>query len=63
MSTLPCISGRDAVKALEKIGFYVKRQHGSQAISFFAVITLLLKLLFPITKNSTVAHYVQLFAK
>ncbi len=32
MSKLPRISGRDAVRALEKIGFYVKRQHGSHII-------------------------------
>jgi len=32
MSKLPRISGRDAVRALEKLGFYVKRQHGSHII-------------------------------
>lgn len=32
MSKLPRLSGRDAVRALEKIGFYVKRQHGSHII-------------------------------
>jgi predicted RNA binding protein YcfA (HicA-like mRNA interferase family) len=32
MSKLPGVSGRDAVRALEKIGFYVKRQHGSHTI-------------------------------
>jgi len=32
VSKLPRISGRDAVRALEKIGFYVKRQHGSHII-------------------------------
>ncbi|MCG2661753.1 MAG: type II toxin-antitoxin system HicA family toxin [Kiritimatiellae bacterium] len=32
MSKLPRISGRDAVQALKKIGFYVKRQHGSHII-------------------------------
>ena len=32
MSKLPRVSGRDAVRALEKIGFYVKRQHGSHII-------------------------------
>ena len=32
MSKLPRLSGRDAVRALEKIGFYVKRQHGSYII-------------------------------
>ncbi len=32
MSKLPRISGRDCVKALAKIGFYQKRQHGSHII-------------------------------
>lgn len=32
MSKIPCISGRDAVKALQKVGFQVKRQHGSHII-------------------------------
>lgn len=32
MSKLPRISGRDAVCALEKLGFYVKRRHGSHII-------------------------------
>lgn len=32
MSKLPQISGRATVRALEKIGFYVKRQHGSHII-------------------------------
>jgi len=32
MSGLPRISGRDCVKALEKEGFYFKRQHGSHII-------------------------------
>ena len=32
MSKLPRISGREAVRALEKLGFYVKRQHGSHII-------------------------------
>lgn len=32
MSKLPRISGRDCVKALEKIGFYFKRQEGSHMI-------------------------------
>jgi predicted RNA binding protein YcfA (HicA-like mRNA interferase family) len=32
MSKLPRLSGRDAVRALEKIGFYIKRQHGSHLI-------------------------------
>ncbi len=29
---MPRISGRDAVRILEKIGFYVKRRHGSHII-------------------------------
>ena len=29
MTRLPRISGRDCVKALGKVGFYLKRQHGS----------------------------------
>lgn len=32
MSTLPRVSGRDCVKALTKIGFEFKRQHGSHII-------------------------------
>jgi len=32
MSKLPVISGQDCVKALEKAGFYLKRQHGSHLI-------------------------------
>ncbi len=32
MSKLPQISGRECLKALEKIGFYLKRQQGSHMI-------------------------------
>ncbi len=32
MSKLPRISGRECVKALEKFGFYFKRQEGSHII-------------------------------
>ena len=32
MSRLPRISGRACVKALGKVGFYLKRQHGSHLI-------------------------------
>ncbi len=32
MSALPIISGRECVKALEKKGFNIKRQHGSHII-------------------------------
>ena len=32
MSQLPVISGRQLVKALEKIGFTVRRRHGSHII-------------------------------
>ncbi|MCP4683578.1 MAG: type II toxin-antitoxin system HicA family toxin [Desulfobacterales bacterium] len=32
MSRLPKISGRDCVKALGQVGFYLKRQHGSHLI-------------------------------
>ena len=32
MSRLPSISGTACVKALGKIGFYLKRQHGSHLI-------------------------------
>ena len=32
MSGLPRISGRECVKALNKIGFYLKRQEGSHMI-------------------------------
>jgi|TARA_B100001964_G_C13650476_1_gene344501 predicted RNA binding protein YcfA (HicA-like mRNA interferase family) len=32
VSKLPRVSGRQCVKALEKAGFYKKRQHGSHII-------------------------------
>jgi predicted RNA binding protein YcfA (HicA-like mRNA interferase family) len=32
VTKLPRISGRDCVKALEKVGFYKKRQHGSHIV-------------------------------
>jgi predicted RNA binding protein YcfA (HicA-like mRNA interferase family) len=32
VSKLPRLSGRDCVKALTKVGFYQKRQHGSHII-------------------------------
>ncbi|RKU26674.1 hypothetical protein C6499_13000 [Candidatus Poribacteria bacterium] len=32
MSRLPRISGRECVKTLTKVGFYLKRQHGSYMI-------------------------------
>lgn len=32
MSKLPRISGRECVKALEKAGFYIRRQKGSHII-------------------------------
>lgn len=32
MIRLPRTSGRDCVKALGKVGFYLKRQHGSHLI-------------------------------
>ena len=32
MSKLPRVSGRECVKALERAGFYFKRQHGSHII-------------------------------
>jgi predicted RNA binding protein YcfA (HicA-like mRNA interferase family) len=32
MSKLPRVSGRKCVKALRKVGFYVKRQRGSHII-------------------------------
>jgi predicted RNA binding protein YcfA (HicA-like mRNA interferase family) len=32
MSRLPQVSGSDVVRALEKIGFSVRRQHGSHII-------------------------------
>jgi len=32
MSKLPRISGRECVKALTKVGFYLKRQEGSHMI-------------------------------
>jgi len=32
LSKLPRLSGRDCIKALGKVGFYPKRQHGSHVI-------------------------------
>jgi predicted RNA binding protein YcfA (HicA-like mRNA interferase family) len=32
MSGLPQISGRDCIKALVKVGFYIKRQHSSHIV-------------------------------
>ena len=32
MSKLPRVSGRECVKILSKVGFYIKRQHGSHII-------------------------------
>ena len=32
MSKLPRLSGRDCIKALAKVGFYSKRQHGSHIV-------------------------------
>jgi len=32
MSSLPQISGRECVKALSKVGFKLRRQHGSHVI-------------------------------
>jgi predicted RNA binding protein YcfA (HicA-like mRNA interferase family) len=32
MSKLPVISGRECIKALEKAGFYFKRQDGSHIV-------------------------------
>lgn len=32
MSKLPVVSGQDCVKALEKMGFYFKRQEGSHIV-------------------------------
>ncbi|CAD5929999.1 YcfA family protein [Planktothrix serta PCC 8927] len=32
MSKLPRISGKECVKALEKVGFYLRRQQGSHLI-------------------------------
>lgn len=32
MSKLPSLSGRDCIKALERVGFVVKRQEGSHVI-------------------------------
>jgi len=32
MSKLPCVSGRECIKALQKINFYFKRQEGSHII-------------------------------
>jgi predicted RNA binding protein YcfA (HicA-like mRNA interferase family) len=32
MTRLPNVSGRDCIRALEKVGFYFKRQEGSHVI-------------------------------
>jgi predicted RNA binding protein YcfA (HicA-like mRNA interferase family) len=32
MAKLPAISGRECIRALEKVGFYSKRQEGSHVI-------------------------------
>ena len=32
MNKLPQVSGKDCIKALEKVGFFVKRQKGSHII-------------------------------
>lgn len=32
MNTLPILSGQECVKALIRLGFYIKRQHGSHII-------------------------------
>ncbi|MCB0167048.1 MAG: type II toxin-antitoxin system HicA family toxin [Anaerolineae bacterium] len=32
MSKLPRISGRECVRALEKLGFYIRRQRGSHIV-------------------------------
>ena len=32
MAKLPSASGRDCIKALEKVGFYFKRQEGSHVV-------------------------------
>lgn len=32
MSQLPCISGRDAIKALQKVGYEFDRQRGSHIV-------------------------------
>jgi len=32
MSTLPVISGRECINALQKAGFFIKKQHGSHII-------------------------------
>ncbi len=32
MSALPVLSGRECVKALQRVGFYLKRQEGSHMV-------------------------------
>lgn len=32
MSKIPVISGKECIKALEKFGFYIKRQEGSHIV-------------------------------
>jgi predicted RNA binding protein YcfA (HicA-like mRNA interferase family) len=48
MSTLPRISGRECIKALEKVGFQFKRQEGSHIMlrrtdPFHSVLFLIIK--------------------
>ncbi len=59
MSGLPSISGREWLKALQKVGFYLKRQEGSHMVlrrdDPFAQVVV------PTTKNSTAAPCARLF--
>ena len=61
MSGLPRISGRECVKALGKVGFYIKRQEGSHII--LRRDTPFAQVVVPDHKDSTEAHCAVLFGK
>ena len=59
MASLPVVSGREALKAFEKIGFIFHRQRGSHMILYHANGR---HLSIPIIKNLTVARCERWFA-
>ncbi len=61
MRTLPRISGRECVKALSKIGFVLRRQHGSHMI--LRRINPFAQLVVPDHKELTVAPSEQSFTR
>lgn len=54
MSKLPRVSGRECIRALEKVGFYLKRQEGSTSSCVEMILSR--RFPFPSTKSSTVAR-------